>query len=603
MENWSIKSRILAAFSVVILIIGFLTVFTFHLLDTIRARATEITADSLPGLLYMTEIDSRVRMNYALTLRRIGQPAAAESKEYGEQIQTNDARIALLLKGYETTVFEQKDRELLESLKRQLAPFAAAKQAVSRSDPPNAVESAALLRSFDAAEDRLIGTIEAEVDYNKHSMQKDVREVVDEVQSSKRLMIAALLFGILCSGVTTIVLLRTIVGLVEDIRTTGIQVVTTATELEQVKRVASLGQLAASMAHEFNNVLMGIQPFADVISRLVPDQKDVQKSVARIQQSVARGRGVTDEILRFTRRVAPVKKVIAVREWLSNFVPEAEALVGDRFRVEVQSGREDLEILGDVSQLNQVIANLVINARDASAPGDLISISAETCCSDAFGLDPPSGYVQVTVRDRGTGMDRAVLDQVFEPLFTTKRTGTGLGLAISRQVVIAHEGKLVAESAVGKGTAFHILLPLAERRFQPGAIGSHGMRRPVPSSVLIVEDEQAVADGLREILALEQVTTSVVYRGAEAIAAIERNDPEVVLLDIGLTDMSGVTLLEEILARWPQRRVVFMTGHYDRKELTDLLLLPHIGFLQKPFDTLKLLDALVAVGHSVSPAA
>lgn len=346
---------------------------------------------------------------------------------------------------------------------------------------------------------------------------------------------------------------------------------------------------------------MGIQPFADVIRRIVPDHKDVQKSVSSILQSVTRGRRVTDEILRFTRKVAPIKNVIDVGEWLRNFIPEAEALVGDRFPVEV-SAQEDLEILGDISQLNQVLANLVINARDASGPGGLISISAETCCSEVFGLDQPSGFVHVKVRDRGTGMDRAALDHIFDPLFTTKRTGTGLGLAICHQVVTAHDGKIVAESTVGEGTAFHILLPSAAGRTQPSAVVSYGKRRAIPRNVLIVEDEQAVADGLREILALEEITTNAVYRGADAIAAIERNDPDVVLLDIGLPDINGVTLLRDILSRWPHRRVIFMTGHYDRKELTEILLLPHIGFLQKPFDTPKLLDVLAAVGHSSSPA-
>jgi PAS domain S-box-containing protein len=374
------------------------------------------------------------------------------------------------------------------------------------------------------------------------------------------------------------------------------------TQLDQVKRVASLGQLAASMAHEFNNVLMGIQPFADVIRRIVPDHKDVQKSVSSILQSVTRGRRVTDEILRFTRKVAPIKNVIDVREWLNNFIPEAEALVGDRFPVEVHSADEDLRILGDISQLNQVLANLVINARDASAPGGLISISAETCCSEAFGLDQPSGFIHVKVGDRGTGMDRAALDHIFDPLFTTKRTGTGLGLAICLQVVTAHDGKIVAESTVGEGTVFHILLPSAAGRLQPTAAISYGGRRAGPRNVLIVEDEQSVADGLREILALEEVATNAVYRGADAIAAIERNDPDVVLLDIGLPDINGVTLLRDILSRWPHRRVIFMTGHYDRKELTEILSLPHIGFLQKPFDTPKLLDVLAAVGHSISPA-
>jgi PAS domain S-box-containing protein len=372
-------------------------------------------------------------------------------------------------------------------------------------------------------------------------------------------------------------------------------------QLEQVKRVASLGQLAASMAHEFNNVLMGIQPFVDVIRRLVPDQKDVQKSAARILQSVTRGRGVTDEILRFTRRVAPVKNPIDVREWLSSFLPEAEALVGNRFPIELRAGSEELAILGDISQLNQVMANLIINARDASAPGQPISIAAGICCSDGFGLDLPAGYVHVTVRDRGTGMDRPALEHVFDPLFTTKRAGTGLGLAICLQVITAHDGKIIAESAPGQGTTFHILLPSASVRTQPGSAGPREKRRAVPRSVLIVEDERVVADGLRVSLALEGVTTSVVYLGADAIAAIETNDPEVVLLDIGLPDIHGVVMARDILGRWPHRRLIFMTGHYDRSELTELLALPHVGFLQKPFDTATLLDALAAVGHPPSP--
>lgn len=599
MKNWSIRSRIIAAFSVVIMISACLAIITLHMLDSIRKQATNITGDSLPGLLYMTEIDSRVRRNYALAMRRIRLSGTADSKRYGDQIQTNNDRIAALMKAYEPTVLEPSDRVLFDSVNREIQPFTAALQAVSNAHP----EDDALRRDLDATEDRLIGTIEADVDYNRRSVQKDANEVVGEVQSSERLLMAALLFGIISTGLTTFVLLRTIMRLIGDIRTTGIQMVKSAAQLEQVKRVASLGQLAANMAHEFNNVLMGIQPFAAVISRLVPDQKDVQKSVSRILESVARGRRVTGEILRFTRGVAPVKNVINVSQWLINFTPEAEALVSEKLQIEVQSGREDLQVLGDISQLNQVMANLVINARDASGPGGLISISAETCRSGAFGLDQPSGYVHVTVRDRGTGMERAVLDHIFEPLFTTKRSGTGLGLAICQQVVAAHDGKIVAESVVGEGTVFHMLLPAAEAGLQPGAIGSDGTRRPVPRSVLIVDDERVVADGLREILLLEQVTVSVVYCGAEVIAAIERTDPDVVLLDIGLPDISGVTLLRNILSRWPHRRVIFMTGHYDRKDLAQLLQLPHIGFLQKPFDTPKLLSAMAAVRHAESPAA
>ena len=268
------------------------------------------------------------------------------------------------------------------------------------------------------------------------------------------------------------------------------------TQLDQIKRVSSLGQLAANMAHEFNNVLMGIQPFADVIRRKVPDRQDVQNSISRILESVARGRRVTGEILRFTRNVDPVKKRIDVRNWLIAFRTEAEALLDGRCRLEVQAGADDLQFLGDVSQLNQVMANLVLNARDASAPGDLISISAAPCVNQSFGLDRPSDYVEVIIRDEGSGMDSATLEKIFEPLFTTKRTGTGLGLAICRQVIVAHGGRIVAASVVGEGTAFHILLPSSSgfmtQMAAPPTVAV--AQSPLPASVLIVDDD---ADGLR----------------------------------------------------------------------------------------------------------
>ena len=299
MSNWSIKSRIIAAFTVVILIIGFLALVTFHMLDSIRKQATEITGDSLPGVLYMTEIDSRVRSNYAVTIRRIGVSVPAENKRYGDQIQANDDRIAELLKAYEPTVLDPEDRALFDSLKRQLPPFTAAEQAVSKGDPRNAVEGDALRRDLDAAEDKLIGAINAEVDYNKRSVQKDANEVVDEVQSSKRLLIAALLLGIVAAVLTTFVLLRTIMRLVGDIRTTGIQVNTSATEIAATAREhqATANEIAATTS-EIGATSREISATSKELSRTMKEVTSVAERTAVLASSGQGALGRMEETIR-----------------------------------------------------------------------------------------------------------------------------------------------------------------------------------------------------------------------------------------------------------------------------------------------------------------
>jgi PAS domain S-box-containing protein len=348
-------------------------------------------------------------------------------------------------------------------------------------------------------------------------------------------------------------------------------------QLEQIQRVASLGQLAANMAHEFNNVLMGIQPFAEMLGR-VTQLPLVQDATTHIMQSVRRGKKVTDEILRFTRRIEPTFKPVDVLQWLRDFHAEAVALVGDTLRVELSLPSDPLHLHGDMSQLNQVLANLVINARDASAPEGRIVIGARCCTAPQTG----ERVVDVAVRDFGCGMDAATMARIFDPMFTTKKHGTGLGLAISTQVVRAHAGTIHVESEPGVGTTFHILLPLRPAGTEDGR-QEELPAGALPARVLIVEDDPSVAEGIAMLLECEGVVSSFVSTGLGAIAAIEEAPPELVFLDIGLPDISGVEVFQQIHDRWPHLRIVLMTGHYSPTDLQSILSLPHVAFLQKPF--------------------
>lgn len=359
------------------------------------------------------------------------------------------------------------------------------------------------------------------------------------------------------------------------------------TQLEQMKRVSSLGRLAATMAHEFNNVLMAIQPFTEVIRRSVKDNPRVTDATTRIFGAIQRGRKISDEILRFARRIDPIARAVPVRAWLEDFRAEAQALAGDVLTIHVDDVAEDLTILGDVSQLNQVLANLVLNARDASiAPADL-HIRAQMSDEDA--ADGHSGMAHITVADSGIGMDAATLEHIFDPLFTTKKNGTGLGLAISHQVITKHGGRIRVESTPGVGTTFHLYIPTAD-----GAPLEAARREEqrLPRRVLIVDDERNVADGIAQLLEAEGVTCVSVNRGDQAVRAIEDYGPDVVLLDIGLPDMSGIEVLREIRLRWPQLHVIFITGHFTRTDVDALLSEPHIGFLEKPFEFDELLTLL-----------
>jgi PAS domain S-box-containing protein len=350
-------------------------------------------------------------------------------------------------------------------------------------------------------------------------------------------------------------------------------------QLSESKRLSSLGQLAATMAHEFNNVLMGIETFAEVLRRRTMSEPHAQTAVLRIQQSLARGRRITDEILRFTREQPPLVATIDVRRWLEDFLPEASALTSGRARVVVS---EDLFIRGDVSQLNQVLANLVINARDASPEGPIvIEARRETSVEECLDL---------IVCDRGPGIPESIRDRIFEPLFTTKRSGTGLGLAVVHQVVMAHGATIDVKSEIGSGTEFHLHFPLvAEARTE---IAGAAMR------VLLVEDDPSVALALSALLEIEGIDLRVTARGDEGIREVARERPDVVLLDTGLPDMSGLDVYDQIATRWPTLPVIFISAKIDDARVAKLLVRPHIGFLPKPFEGEQLLNALVRVASA-----
>jgi PAS domain S-box-containing protein len=371
-------------------------------------------------------------------------------------------------------------------------------------------------------------------------------------------------------------------------------------QLEQAKRMTSLGRLAATIAHEFNNVLMGVLPFVELIRREAGSNERLKTATAHIATSVARGRGITQEILRFTQPAELVVKPIVIREWWAHLHAEARSMLDSRYQLAFEVPEQDYRMLGDPAQLHQVFTNLFLNARDAMPKGGRLTLAAEVCgqekaaAFDAHGMT--ESCIHFTVSDTGSGIPAEILPHIFDPLFTTKKGGTGLGLAVAHQVVKRHGGEISAKSVPGEGTSFHVFIPLTlELGMTEALTESATLRTMTARRVLLIEDEIAVASGISALLEMEGVWVDVIHGGLEAVEAIERIRPDAVVLDVGLPDIDGVQVYQDIAALWPALPVVFSTGHGDQTKLEDYLTLPNVDYLLKPYEIGELLDSLQRV--------
>jgi len=219
-------------------------------------------------------------------------------------------------------------------------------------------------------------------------------------------------------------------------------------QVEQSTRVATLGRLVATTAHEFNNVLMAIKPFADLIARHSSDPR-IDSWIAQILNAVERGRRTTLDILNTTQTLRPLLQSVDLAEWLQDLRPEIEVVAGPKVAVTIEPPAESIFVRCDPMQLQQVVTNLVANARDAMPNGGELTITIVTEGDDRVCLD---------VIDTGNGIPSDLLPNIFDPLFTTKRHGTGLGLSVVKQIVTRGGGTVNVDSIVGVGTVFHIEL-------------------------------------------------------------------------------------------------------------------------------------------------
>ncbi|HXI12849.1 MAG TPA: response regulator [Thermoanaerobaculia bacterium] len=367
-------------------------------------------------------------------------------------------------------------------------------------------------------------------------------------------------------------------------------------QLEQANRLNSLGRLAATVAHEFNNVLMGIQPFCEMIIRKADDVELVSGAAKTIQQSVLRGSRISHEILRYTQPNDPRLEPLRLSAWLREISPELQNIFGPQVQISIDDVAPDIVIAADKAQLQQIFINFAVNSRDAMPSGGTFCIRASHRTSASqfrFGVVlSPDRFAHIVVSDNGTGMPADVLDRAFEPLFTTKaQSGTGLGLAVTRQIVANHEGHIFVESQEGKGTTFHLFFPLTSE--VPTEIAQGIVeKRSLPSSLLLVEDEEAISDGLAALLEMDGISVQVAATGAAALKELEAHEPEIIVLDVGLPDIDGKDLYVLIAARHPGIPVIFSTGHGNLADIQHLVDQGKAQYLLKPYEFDDLLETI-----------
>ncbi len=372
-------------------------------------------------------------------------------------------------------------------------------------------------------------------------------------------------------------------------------------ELRHAQRLEAVGKLAGGVAHDFNNLLTVINGHARFALDNAPEDCMARPELEEIERAGTRAAALTQQLLAYSRRQMLRPKVLDPDAVIQELQGMLRRLIGEHIRVETKRAADEVRVRADRGQLEQVLVNLVVNARDAMAEGGVIRLETElvTLAAEDERVDrwdvAPGDYVRIRVADDGRGMDPEVLRHAFEPFFTTKEQGkgTGLGLATVFGIVKQSDGHVVANSQPGRGTTVDVYLPRCTDDRAETVPGEEEVPRERPEgTVLVVEDEAAVRKLAVKALRKEGCTVLSAANGVEALEVVERHEGplDLVITDLVMPDMGGRELAEELHRRRPDLPVLFMSG-YDDAMVGD----PGAAtdFLAKPF-TPAMLAARVA---------
>jgi two-component system cell cycle sensor histidine kinase/response regulator CckA len=383
-------------------------------------------------------------------------------------------------------------------------------------------------------------------------------------------------------------------------------------QLRQMQKIEAIGRLAGGVAHDFNNILMAISSYAELLERKLTDDA-MRRYADEIVKATDRGSSLTQGLLTFSRKQVSSPRIIHLNTLIAEQLTMLKRLIPENIEVSFIAGTDIESVKADPGQLEQVIMNLVINARDAMPNGGRLVLETSNARLDR-GLvvspekSPTGKYVLLAVSDNGCGMDSETKSHIFEPFFTTKEQGkgTGLGLSTVFGIVKHSDGQIFVNSEPGMGTTFKVFFPAVAAKAQTATRVDEHNCVPGTGTILLVEDEDGVRNSASEYLAENGYKVLKANGGREALQLAKQyeHDIDLLLTDLVMPQMSGTELAGKIAEMRPRICTIFMSGYSDNllshQQMTDL---KHV-LLQKPFRLAALGERVrEALGKSAKAAA
>ncbi len=362
------------------------------------------------------------------------------------------------------------------------------------------------------------------------------------------------------------------------------------------QKMETIGRLAAAIAHDFNNVLSVIMGYSELLLATLPPNDPACEKIRRIHDAGSKAATLTRQLLAFSRKQVLEKKIISINALIQNFLKIWGKMVGEDIAITTRLSEKGCVVEADPSQIEQVIMNLIVNARDAMPNGGEITIETAEVEFDERFADrhpevKPGRYVLIAISDTGEGIDEDILPKIFDPFFTTKKQGTGLGLSTVYGIVRQHNGYIYVYSEKGKGTTFKIYLPACERASEE--IKGESTIKELPGgneTILIVDDNASVRQLIVETLKPLGYNCLQAASGEEAINLLREYKGKIHLLltDVVMPGMSGRELAEAVQKERPDIKVIFISGYAENIITRQGAVERGIDYISKPITPVSL---------------